>query len=147
MFRSGLDVAALTDHTVAAISGGVPALCSFVPPPPCVGSNAWRAAKRPPPCSRALRRSSSSGRTATSGPVARRRPRGSAVTAAGDVATTCHAEPGPRTPHPPTGTWWPARRCVPPPGLTLDLDTGRRPGFSSPTSAPRGCGEGPPCPT
>lgn len=34
MFRSGVDVAALTDHTVAAISGGVPALCSFVPSPP-----------------------------------------------------------------------------------------------------------------
>jgi hypothetical protein len=34
MFGSGLDVAALTDHTVAAISGGVPALCSFVPSPP-----------------------------------------------------------------------------------------------------------------
>jgi hypothetical protein len=34
MFRSGLDIAALTDHTVAAISGGVPALCTFVPNPP-----------------------------------------------------------------------------------------------------------------
>jgi hypothetical protein len=34
MFRSGLDIAALTDHTVAAISGGVPSLCSFVGSPP-----------------------------------------------------------------------------------------------------------------
>lgn len=31
MFASGMDVAALTDHTVAAISG--PALCSFLPSP------------------------------------------------------------------------------------------------------------------
>jgi hypothetical protein len=34
MFRSGLDIAALTDHTVAAITDGAPALCSVVPSPP-----------------------------------------------------------------------------------------------------------------
>lgn len=39
MFRSGLDIAALTDHTVAAISGGVPALCTFVPSPPFGNTN------------------------------------------------------------------------------------------------------------
>lgn len=34
MFDAGLDVAALTDHTVAAIATSAPGLCAFVPDPP-----------------------------------------------------------------------------------------------------------------
>lgn len=34
MFDAGLDVAALTDHTVAAIALGSPGVCEFVPTPP-----------------------------------------------------------------------------------------------------------------